>query len=78
VDHGTILDTVTQLRSAGTPVTSLSIAAALGVDDPELLEDIGDAVEELVEAGRLVRVETPTIIGGKPAPFPTITYQPTA
>jgi hypothetical protein len=77
VDHRTILDAASRLVAAGTPVTALSLAADLGVDDEELLEDIGDAVEELVDAGRLRRVETRGMIAGKPAPFPTITYEPT-
>jgi hypothetical protein len=76
VDHQTILDAVHRVRSTGSAVTVLAVAAELGVGDEELLEDIGDAVEELVEDGRLRRVETRTSIGGKPAPFPTITYEP--
>jgi hypothetical protein len=75
VDHRTILDAVGRLDAAATPVTALTIAVELGVDDEELLEDIGDAVDELVEAGRLRRVETRATIAGEPAPFPTITYE---
>jgi hypothetical protein len=76
VDHQTILDAVDRVRLAGTPVTALSIAAHLGVDDEEVLEDIGDAIGELVESGRLRRVETRPTIAGAPAPFPTVTFEP--
>jgi hypothetical protein len=76
VDHGTILGAVGRLRDRGTPVTALAIASELGVDDPELLEDIGDAVDELVSAGRLRRVETRTTVAGRPAPFPSVTFEP--
>jgi hypothetical protein len=75
VDHRTILDAVSRLRTAGTTVTYLTIAAELGVDDEEVLEDIGDAVDELVSSGRLRRVETTAVIGGKPAPFPTVSFE---
>jgi hypothetical protein len=76
VDHRTILDAVDRVAATRTPVTALTIAADLGVDDEEVLEDIGDALAELVEAGRLVRVETRTTVAGRPSPFPTITYAP--
>ena len=75
MDHQTILDTAARLREAGTAVTVLALAGELGVHDEELLEDMGDAVEELVDAGRLRRVETRGTVAGKAAPFPTITYE---
>jgi hypothetical protein len=74
VDHGTILDAARRVSASGAPVTALSIAADLQIDDPELLEDIGDAIAELVDIGRLVRVESRAVIAGQPAPFPTVTY----
>jgi hypothetical protein len=74
VDHRTILDAVARVSRSGTAVTALSIAADLHIDDEELLEDVGDALTELVDGGQLVRVETRAVIAGRPAPFATVTY----
>jgi hypothetical protein len=74
VDHRTILGAVARVAAAEQPVTALTVAAELGVDDEELLEDIGDALAELVESQQLVLVETWPTVAGVRAPFPTVTY----
>ena len=74
MDHRTILDAVARVAATGAPVTALTLAAELGVDDEEVLEDIGDALTELVETGQLVLVETWPMVAGVRAPFPAVTY----
>lgn len=77
MDHRTILEAVERVRASGGAATALTVARELGVDDEEVLEDIGDALQELVEGGRLRRVETYSTVAGVRAPFPTITFEPT-
>lgn len=76
MDHRTILGAVERVRASGDPATALSIARELGVDDEELLEDIGEALQDLVDSGRLRRVETYRTVAGVRAPFPTVSFEP--